>query len=51
MVTLDSTHSFENNSVTAYCNIRYQILLSWIYLLMRHRLKFTMRLHYKFSSF
>ena len=26
MVTLDCAHSFENNSVTAYCNIRYQII-------------------------
>ena len=23
-LTLDCTHSFENNSATAYCNIRYQ---------------------------
>ena len=26
MVILDYAHSFENNSVTAYCNIRYQII-------------------------
>ena len=26
MVTLDCAHSFENNSVTAYCNIRNQII-------------------------
>ena len=26
MVTLDCAHYFENNSVTAYCNIRYQII-------------------------
>ena len=26
MVTLDCAHSFENNSVTASCTIRYQIL-------------------------
>ena len=26
MVTLDCAHSLENNSVTAYCNIRYQII-------------------------
>ena len=26
MVTLDCAHSFENNSVTASCAIRYQIL-------------------------
>ena len=26
MVTLDCAHSFENNGVTAYCNIRYQII-------------------------
>ena len=26
MVTLDCAHSFENNSVTASCNIRYQII-------------------------
>ena len=25
-MTLDCAHSFENNSVTAYCNIRYQII-------------------------
>ena len=27
MVTLDYAHSFENNSVTASCNIRYQIII------------------------
>ena len=26
MGTLDCAHSFENNSVTASCNIRYQII-------------------------
>ena len=26
MVTLDCAHSFENFSVTASCNIRYQII-------------------------
>ena len=26
MVTLDCAHYFENNSVTAYCNICYQII-------------------------
>ena len=26
MVTLDCAHSIENNSVTAYWNIRYQII-------------------------
>ena len=26
MVTLDCVHSFENNSVTASCNTRYQII-------------------------
>ena len=26
MLTLDCAHSFENNSVTASCNIRYQII-------------------------
>ena len=25
-MTLDCTHSFENNNVTASCNIRYQII-------------------------
>ena len=24
ILTLDCTHSFENNSATAFCNIRYQ---------------------------
>ena len=27
MVTLGCAHSFENNSVTASCNIRYQIII------------------------
>ena len=26
MVTLDYAHAFDNNIVTAYCNIRYQII-------------------------
>ena len=26
MVTLDCAHSFENNSVTAFCTTRYQIV-------------------------
>ena len=27
MVTLDCAHSFENNSVTSSCNIRYQSII------------------------
>ena len=27
MATLDCAHSFENNSETASCNIRYQIII------------------------
>ena len=32
MVTLDCAHSFKNNSVTAYYNIRYQIITELDYL-------------------
>ena len=45
MVILDCAHSFENNSVTASCNIHYQIINEL------DILKFTLRLDYMLSSF
>ena len=50
MVTLDCAHSFENNSVTASCNIRCQIINELDIFIDAIPIE-TLRLDYMFSSF